>query len=93
MKKNTLQKMLAAVLTGAMAVSMLTACGGTEDAANDSAAVSTEAQSSEAAGDTAGASTEAADSVAGIDGWEPFAENVTLTIPVYDRGQVVGYSS
>ena len=87
MKKNTLQKMLAAVLTGAMAVSMLTACGGTEDAANDSAAVSTEAQSSEAAGDTAEASTEAADAVAGIDGWEPFAENVTLTIPVYDRGQ------
>lgn len=84
MKKNTLQKVLATALVGAMAMSTLTGCGD-EPATNDSVA-----STSESTGTSTAASTEAGGSdteaVAGIDGWEPFAENVTLTIPVYDRG-------
>lgn len=86
MKKNTLQKVLATALVGAMAMGTLTACGSGDDtpaAASSSAAGSTE---SSAAGSETPASSEAANTVAGIEGWEPFAENVTLQIPVYDRG-------
>ncbi len=91
MKKNTLQKLLAIALTGAMAMGTLTACGGSEEPAASSDAAP--AQSSEAApaqSDAAPAQSEAAPeaapSVAGIEGWQPFAEQVTLQIPVYDRG-------
>lgn len=45
---------------------------GTKESVAESSAASTDA----------GAST----AVAGIDGWEAFADNVTLQIPVYDRG-------
>lgn len=85
MKKSYLQKIFAVALAGVMAMGTLTACGG-EEASTDTAAPSSEAASSES---TAAASTETASAetaVAGIDGWEPFAENVTLQIPVYDRG-------
>lgn len=84
MKKNSLQKVLATALVGAMALSTMTGCGN-QDAGSDtpasSSAASSEAASSEAAGSEA-----AGDVVAGIDGFEAFAENVTLQIPVYDRG-------
>lgn len=97
MKKNTLQKVLAVALTGAMAMGTLTGCGDSEPAANSSApaasseapAASSEAPaaSSEAASSEApAASEEAPAAVAGIEGWTAFAENVTLKIPVYDRG-------
>ena len=49
-----------------------TADAGTKESVAESSAASTDA----------GAST----AVAGIDGWEAFADNVTLQIPVYDRG-------
>ena len=92
MKKNTLQKVLATALVGAMAMGTLTACGSKEATANDAPASSEAAASTEAA-----ASSEAAapaetttDAAAGMEGWEPFAENVTITVPVYDRGKA-GY--
>lgn len=88
MKKNTLQKVLATAMVGAMAMGTLTACGGNNAATTGSSAAgsstaSTSTTSSEAApssttGDTA--------TVAGMEGWTPFAEKVTLQIPVYDRG-------
>ena len=53
--------------------------------ASTSTDTKTEAASTEAAATTE-ASTEASDEVAGIDGYEAFADNVTLRIPVYDRG-------
>ena len=64
-----------------MAMGTLTGCGGSTDAGADTSTKDTAAVSTEASTD-AGTST----AVAGIDGWEPFADNVTLQIPVYDRG-------
>ncbi len=71
MKKRTLQKMLSLALVGAMTATMFVGCGSkTEDQQAD---------------DTTNDVVEM-DGVAGIDGFEPFAENVTIQIPVYDRG-------
>lgn len=91
MKKTTLQRTMALTLTGVMAMGTLAGCGNnssetstTTPAATDTATTTTEttAATTEAA-DTATADTAA---VAGIEGWEAFAENVTLKVPVYDRG-------
>lgn len=86
MKKNTLQKALAAALVGVMAMGTLTACGGSDDTPASASSQESSAASSEAASSETPASSEADTAVAGIEGWEPFAENVTLQIPVYDRG-------
>jgi putative aldouronate transport system substrate-binding protein len=95
MKKKLISKLMAAALAGVMTMGALTACGGetastgsSSVAPSSSAAASSEAQ---APASTDAATTEAAGTdtaaVAGIDGWEPFAENVTITVPVYDRGK------
>ena len=96
MKKNTLQKTVALALTGAMAMTALTGCGGSEEAANTTTDTKTETAAADTKTDAPAADTkaeeapkaeaEAAPAAAGIEGWEPFAENVTLQIPVYDRG-------
>lgn len=84
MKKNTLQKVLATALVSAMAMGTLSGCG------SDPASTSTTPSTSEAAPSTEAsepASTEpAASEAGGIESWEAFAENVTLRVPVYDRG-------
>lgn len=93
MKKNTLQKTMALSLAGVMAMGSLTGCGGGSNSsapASDSNA-STDANTSQSTDNNAASTGDAAATgdtaaVAGIDGWEPFAENVTLKIPVYDRG-------
>ena len=98
MKKNTLQKTLALFLAGAMTLG-LAACGGGSDKAADAAPAkeeepakeetAPEQDSTEAEAETETeeeAEAPAADGAAGIDGWEAFAENVTLKVPVYDRG-------
>ena len=54
--------------------------GGSTDAGADASTKDTAAVSTAASTDAGTAA------VAGIDGWEPFASNVTLQIPVYDRG-------
>ncbi len=95
MKKKYLQKTLALALAGAMSLGMLTGCGGgSDEAADDGAAEGTEEQPADDGAEDAGTEEEAQEpaddgassETAGIDGWEPFAENVTLRIPVYDRG-------
>jgi len=99
MKKKSLQRILSAILVGAMAVGTLTACGGGDTTTNNSSAASSSEASSAASSSAAtssAASSSAASSaasseatttaVAGIDGFEPFANKVTLRIPVYDRG-------
>lgn len=89
MKKNHLQKLLALTLTGIMAAGALTACGDSDADAGSEASVSSEASEASVSSEASEAGSEEADSqeeVAGIDGWEAFAENVTLKIPVYDRG-------
>ena len=74
MKKNNLQKVLAATLASVMVVGTLTACGGGDDAnASASASGSTPASTGSTAASTSSTSNEAssqpaADAVAGIDG-------------------------
>ena len=60
----------------------LTGCGSSADNTTADAGTKESVAESSAASTDAGAST----AVAGIDGWEAFADNVTLQIPVYDRG-------
>lgn len=82
MKKNTLHKVMATALVGAMAMSTLTGCGSNADSGANATTKDSTAESTAAASTDSGSST----AVAGIDGWEAFADNVTLQIPVYDRG-------
>ena len=85
MKKNTLQKTFAVALTGAMVMGTLAGCS----SSSTETTTTTDTAETQTATETTGtetASTEETDVVAGIDGWEPFAETVTLQIPVYDRG-------
>lgn len=83
MKKNTLQKVLATAMVGAMAMGTLTGCGSGENtpAPNDTPASASQESGSQTqeGGDTA--------AVPGIEGYTAFADQVTLTIPVYDRGK------
>lgn len=89
MKKKYLQRLLAAALTAIMVTGSLTGCG--DNAAETNNAGST-TDSSDAASDPASAGSDTGSAAggenapAGVEGWEAFAENVTLTIPVYDRG-------
>nr|WP_289767721.1 extracellular solute-binding protein [uncultured Acetatifactor sp.] len=95
MKKKYLQKVLAVAMTGAMALGVLAGCGSEPaSSGNESSAPSSQEESSEeeapeessAEESSAEESSEAPAGTAGIDGWEPFAERVTLKVPVYDRG-------
>lgn len=83
MKKNTLQKVLATAMVGAMAMGTLTGCGSGKNtpASNDTPASASQESGSQTqeGGDTA--------AVPGIEGYTAFADQVTLTIPVYDRGK------
>lgn len=91
MKKNFLRKVLVLALTGSMVMGMLSGCGGSSSS-NDTTTTtdtteSTQAETSSSEGTTETTETaETAEAVAGIDGWEAFADNVTLKVPVYDRG-------
>ena len=94
MKKKSLQKMLAFALAAAMSFGTLAGCGSgggstesassTETTEENSTGTTAEAEST-AAAETASAGADAAEG-GGMDSWEPFAENVTLQVPVYDRG-------
>jgi len=92
MKKKSLQKVFAVALASVMAMGALTACG--DDASTSGtpsssapAASSTGGDASTPASSTGGdsGSSAASDTVAGIDGFVPFENRVTLNIPVYQR--------
>ncbi len=93
MKKTTLQKSVAVALTGAMVIGALTGCN--SNTANNNTETTSKAPETTSQGskteETSKAPEETSKSdssaVAGVDGWEPFAENVTIKIPVYDRGK------
>lgn len=93
MKKNILRKMLVLALTGSMIMGMLNGCGSSgsnessESESETTTAAESESTNTEAAGTESSSdeTTEAA-GAAGVDGWEAFADNVTLRVPVYDRG-------
>lgn len=85
MKKKVLHRAMATALVGVMAMGTLAGCGGSSDSEGSAAEETTEsADSAEESTEAAEEST--ADAAAGMDGWEPFADQVTLQIPVYDRG-------
>ncbi len=84
MKKNVLQKTLALVLTGAMAMGTLAGCGSSNDTDSSASANTAADTATEAAADTAVEAADA-DTVAGIDGWTAFENTVELEIPVYNR--------
>lgn len=90
MKKTTLQKTMALTLTGVMAMGTLAGCGSSDSASTTTDTSSTTTATTETADTTATEKAETAettaDTVAGVDGWEAFADNVTLRVPVYDRG-------
>lgn len=94
MKKTTLQKTLALVLTGAMALGVLSGCGGgsndnsssTSSGSNDTSTSTSTDSNTSADTSTDSGSEDAASGLPGIAGYTAFADNVTLSIPVYDRG-------
>ena len=102
MKKKMIQKLLTLTLSAAMVLGALTGCGGDADSQSGQPEESTkesleESKSSEASQESQGAEIEVSQCEesesssgtaegAGMEGWSAFAENVTLKIPVYDRG-------
>ena len=102
MKKKMIQKLLTLTLSAAMVLGALTGCGGDADSQSGQPEESTkesseESKSSEASRESQGSEDDASQSEesesssgtaegAGMEGWRAFAENVTLKIPVYDRG-------
>ena len=94
MKKKSLQKALALAVAAVMSLGTLAGCGSSETTTESAAPAETTAESAaettadaETTAATEAASTEAAAAEGGgMDSWEPFAENVTLQVPVYDRG-------
>ncbi len=85
MKKKVLHRAMATALVGVMAMGTLAGCGGSSDSEGSAAEETTESTES-AEESTEAAEESTADAAAGMDGWEPFADQVTLQIPVYDRG-------
>ncbi len=81
MKKNTLQKVFAVALASAMVMGTLTACGD-QDTGSSNASGSTPTSSASTPTGSSEADTPA---VAGIEGFTPFENKVTLNIPVYQR--------
>ncbi len=91
MKKSFLQKVLATALTGAMVAGTVVGCGSSTEAPASNDTQSTEktesTQTTEKKEEATESKTEeAAPAVAGIDGWTPFDNQVTLRVAVYDRG-------
>ncbi len=94
MKKKTLQRAAAVTLSGVMVMGALTGCGGSSDsntsapANNNTAATDTSATTNNATDTAAPADTTAPaeNAAAGMEGWTAFDNQVTLQIPVYDRG-------
>ena len=98
MKKKMIQKLLTLTLSASMVLGALTGCGGNADSQESQPQESSEeskeseapqeSQESEAEASGAEESESGSEQTAGagMEGWTAFADNVTLQIPVYDRG-------
>ena len=85
MKKTNLQKVCSVALVSAMVATSLVGCNKSETATTTTAAANNTTATT-AAGSTDATTAAATDNaVAGIDGFTPFENTVTLTIPVYQR--------
>lgn len=77
--KKRFQKVVVLALVGIMTMSTFSGCGKKNN---------TENPGTTATPTQAGEATKAPDNtVAGIEGWTPFSEKVTITVPVYDRSK------
>ena len=76
------KKVLAALLSASMVMG-IAACGQNSTPATTEDNTETQETETEAEATT---SEETSDVTAGIDGWEPFSDQVTLRVAVYDRG-------
>ncbi len=88
MKRNKIKRVLALVLAGIMVMAMFAGCGKEEtnssaDSGKNSSTTTT-GESKPAEGSNAGVDETTA---AGMEGWEAFADQVTLKVPVYDRSK------
>lgn len=81
--KNNFHKIFSSVMTGAMMMSMLAGCSGQSQSKESVAQGSTPTQTTK---ESSATSTTQTNDVAGIDGWTVFDNNVSLKIPIYDRG-------
>ena len=91
MTKRTFQKMLALSLAGVLAMGSLTACGKKSNDEKEPAVSNNEGEKqNDSQGSTNNGGNSGTTTVAGIDGWSAFDKNVTITVPVYDRGKA-GY--
>ena len=92
MKRKSLHKAVAVAAAAVMAMGTLAGCGSSNTAESTAAAETTESTASaETTESTTAATAETTETASastggGMDSWEPFAENVTLQVPVYDRG-------
>ena len=84
MKNKTVKKVLALALAGIMTAGMLAGCG--SKPAESTTASQAEVPAAEESAGSSEASSEAVSTAAESEGMTPFTENVTLKIPVYDRG-------
>lgn len=79
-------KVVALVLTTTMILGSLAGCGKTSETNGENTSNSTEATTTDTGETVATSDTAEASAATGIDGYTAFAENVTLRVPVYDRG-------
>ena len=96
MKKNMLKRSLALAMSSAMVMGALAGCSGstqpTTEGGTQSSQTSDDKTQNTSSGTSEGGESTSAEG-AGIDGWQPFADNVKLQIPVYDRGGEVDVTS
>lgn len=87
MKKKMLNRSLAIAMSSAMVMGALVGCSSSTGESGTDTQTSQDTTQKEA--DNSATVTESGEQAAegtGIDSWQPFADNVTIQIPVYDRG-------
>ena len=84
---NRLKKVVSSTLAGVMLLMAFTGCAKADNDVSMQVSSTQEknAQSADKDAERFDAAGGASDLVVGIDGWEPFEQNVTIKIPVYDR--------
>lgn len=88
-KLSNLKRIITVLLVSVMVLSIFSGCG-KKDETTEEATTKTDTSTDTTQTDTSTTTeTPAVEEtvVAGIDGWEPFAEKVTLKVPVYDRSK------
>ena len=86
MKKTVLGRLISILLIAVMTAALFAGCKKEEPGKTDNSGSGTQSSSTQNdGGNDVAPVTVSAD--AGIKGWKPFDSNVTISIPVYDRGE------